>query len=85
MKPLDPRIIEWASPVSHVVTLEDNVLSGGFGSTVMEAFSAAGVIKEITAIGVPDQFLPFGSPSDLHEAVGMDAVGVVDRVLALLR
>ena len=85
VKPLDPRIIEWASPVSHVVTLEDNVLSGGFGSAVMEAFSAAGVVKEITAIGVPDQFLPFGSPSDLHEAVGMDAVGVVDRVLALLR
>ena len=84
VKPLDPRIIEWAGPASHVVTLEDNVLSGGFGSAVMEAFSAAGVVKEISSIGVPDQFLPFGSPSDLHEAVGMDAVGVVDRVLALL-
>jgi 1-deoxy-D-xylulose-5-phosphate synthase len=84
VKPLDPRILEWASPVSHVVTLEDNVLAGGFGSAVMEAFSAAGLIKEVTCIGVPDQFLPFGSPADLHESVGMDAVGVVDRVLALL-
>jgi 1-deoxy-D-xylulose-5-phosphate synthase len=84
VKPLDPRILEWASPVSHVVTLEDNVLAGGFGSAVMEAFSAAGLIKEVTCIGVPDRFLPFGSPADLHESVGMDAVGVVDRVLALL-
>jgi 1-deoxy-D-xylulose-5-phosphate synthase len=84
VKPLDPRILEWASPVSHVVTLEDNVLAGGFGSAVMEAFSAAGLIKEVTCIGVPDHFLPFGSPADLHESVGMDAVGVVDRVLALL-
>ena len=84
VKPLDPRILEWASSVSHVVTLEDNVLAGGFGSAVMEAFSAAGITKEVTRIGVPDQFLPFGSPSDLHESVGMDAVGVVDRVLALL-
>jgi 1-deoxy-D-xylulose-5-phosphate synthase len=67
-----------------VVTLEDNVLAGGFGSAVMEAFSAAGVTKEVTSIGVPDQFLPFGSASDLHESVGMDADGVVSRVLALL-
>ena len=84
VKPLDPRILEWASPVTQVVTLEDNVLAGGFGSAVMEAFSSAGMAKKVTSIGVPDQFLPFGSPSDLHESVGMDAPGVVDRVLALL-
>ncbi len=84
VKPLDPRIVEWAAPVTHVVTLEDNVLAGGFGSAVMEAFSAAGVTKEVTSIGVPDQFLPFGSASDLHESVGMDPEGVVSRVLALL-
>jgi len=84
VKPLDPRILEWAGPVAHVVTLEDNVLAGGFGSAVMEGFSAAGMTKEVTCIGVPDQFLPFGSPSDLHESVGMDASGVVKRVLVLL-
>ncbi|HLF60790.1 MAG TPA: 1-deoxy-D-xylulose-5-phosphate synthase [Acidimicrobiia bacterium] len=84
VKPLDPRILEWASPVTHVVTLEDNVIAGGFGAAVMEAFSSAGLTKEFTCVGVPDQFLPFGSPSDLHEAVGMDAPGVVSRVLALL-
>ncbi|MEX1126616.1 MAG: 1-deoxy-D-xylulose-5-phosphate synthase [Acidimicrobiia bacterium] len=84
VKPLDLRILEWASPVAHVVTLEDNAVAGGFGSAVMEAFSAAGMTKEVTCIGVPDQFLPFGSPSDLLESVGMDAPGVVNRVLALL-
>jgi deoxyxylulose-5-phosphate synthase len=50
----------------------------------MEAFSTAGLAKEVSCIGVPDEFLPFGSPSDLHESVGMDAPGVVSRVLALL-
>jgi 1-deoxy-D-xylulose-5-phosphate synthase len=84
VKPLDPRILEWATPVAHVVTLEDNVLAGGFGSAVMEAFSGAGVTKEVSCIGVPDQFLPFGAPSDLHESVGMDVPGVVRRVQALL-
>lgn len=84
VKPLDPRILEWAAPAAHVVTLEDNVVAGGFGSAVMEAFAATGMVKDVTCIGVPDRFLPFGSPSDLQEMVGMDATGVVDRVLSIL-
>jgi 1-deoxy-D-xylulose-5-phosphate synthase len=83
VKPLDPRILEWAAPAQHVVTLEDNVVAGGFGSAVMEAFSAAGMVKEVTCIGVPDHFLPFGSPSDLAESIGLDPDSVVSRVVAL--
>jgi 1-deoxy-D-xylulose-5-phosphate synthase len=81
VKPLDSRILEWAGPFDHVVTLEDNVLSGGFGTGVMEAFAAAGLVKRFTNIGVPDHFLPFGSPSDVMESVGMDADSVVERIL----
>ncbi|MFP4072910.1 MAG: 1-deoxy-D-xylulose-5-phosphate synthase [Actinomycetota bacterium] len=81
VKPLDPRIIEWATPVSHVITLEDNVVAGGFGAAVMEAFATAGLMKKVTNIGVPDNFLPFGSASDVMESVGMDADSVVERVL----
>jgi 1-deoxy-D-xylulose-5-phosphate synthase len=84
VKPLDPRILEWAAPAGHVVTLEDNVVAGGFGAAVMEAFSAAGMVKEITCIGIPDHFLPFGSPSDIVQAIGLDPDSVVSRVLALL-
>ena len=81
VKPLDPRILEWASPVGHVITLEDNVVAGGFGAAVMESFAAAGLTKRVTNIGVPDQFLPFGSASDIMESVGMDPDSVVERVL----
>ena len=84
VKPLDPRILEWAAPAAHVVTLEDNVVAGGFGAAVMEAFSAARLVKEVTCIGVPDQFLPFGSPSDIAQSVGLDPDSVASRVLALL-
>ncbi|HJS71578.1 MAG TPA: 1-deoxy-D-xylulose-5-phosphate synthase, partial [Acidimicrobiia bacterium] len=52
VKPLDPRILEWAAAASHVVTLEDNVVAGGFGAAVMEAFAAAGLVKSVTTIGV---------------------------------
>jgi 1-deoxy-D-xylulose-5-phosphate synthase len=85
VKPLDPRIVEWAAPVGHVVTLEDGVVTGGFGSAVMEALAEAGLAKEVTRIGVPDRFLPHGSPSDLMELVGMDPDSVVDRILVALR
>jgi 1-deoxy-D-xylulose-5-phosphate synthase len=81
VKPLDPRILEWISDVDHVVTLEDGVISGGFGAAVMEAMTEVGMSKSVVCIGVPDHFLPFGSASDVMEMVGMDPDSVVDRVL----
>jgi 1-deoxy-D-xylulose-5-phosphate synthase len=84
VKPLDPRILEWAAGASRVVTLEDNVVAGGFGAAVMEAFAGAGLVKEITCLGVPDHFLPFGSPSDIAHVIGLDPESVVSRVVALL-
>jgi 1-deoxy-D-xylulose-5-phosphate synthase len=81
VKPLDPRILEWAAAVGKVFTLEDNVVTGGFGAAVMEAFAGAGLVKDVTNIGVPDTFLPFGSPSDVLELVGMDPDSVVETVL----
>jgi 1-deoxy-D-xylulose-5-phosphate synthase len=81
VKPLDPRILEWAAPASLVVTLEDNVVAGGFGAAVMEAMSGAGITKPVVNIGVPDGFLPFGSPADVMESVGMDPDSIVERVL----
>jgi len=84
VKPLDPRILEWAAPARHVVTLEDNVVAGGFGAAVLEAFAGAGLVKEITCIGVPDHFLDFGSPADIAQAIGVDPDSVASRVLALL-
>ncbi len=84
VKPLDPRILEWAAPAGHVVTLEDGVIAGGFGTAVMEMFSDAEVTKAITCIGVPDQFLPFGFANDVLESVGMDTDSVVERILVAL-
>ncbi len=84
VKPLDPRIVEWASDARHVVTLEDGVMAGGFGSGVMEAFSDAGLTKDVTCVGVPDRYLPHGLASDVMESVGMDADSVVERVLVAL-
>jgi 1-deoxy-D-xylulose-5-phosphate synthase len=84
VKPLDLRILEWAAESARVVTLEDNVVMGGFGTAVLEAFAEAGIVKPVTCIGVPDHFLPFGSAADVAQSVGLDPDSVVSRVLALL-
>ena len=84
VKPLDPRIVDWAESASHVVTLEDNVLAGGFGAAVMEALTEASIVKKVTRIGVPDRFLPFGSQEDIIRDAEMDADTVLQRVLTLL-
>lgn len=84
VKPLDPRIAEWAAEADHVVTLEDGVVTGGLGSAVMALLASAGLAKPVTRIGVPDTFLPFGSASDIHALAGMDADTVVSRTLTVL-
>lgn len=81
VKPLDRRLVDWSREAARVVTLEDNVVAGGFGAAVMELFAEAGLHREVTCIGVPDTFLPFGSPGDLMAMVGMDPDSVVERVL----
>ena len=78
VKPMDPRIHEWAGGVPHVITIEDNVLSGGFGEGVMDLLS--GGPAKVHAIGLPDRFLPFGSASAVLESVGMDVESLVDRI-----
>jgi 1-deoxy-D-xylulose-5-phosphate synthase len=84
VKPLDPRIAEWSAGVEHVITLEDGVLSGGLGSAVMAMLADHGQAKKVTRIGAPDEFLPFGSASDILAGAGMDPDSVVSKVLAVV-
>lgn len=80
VKPMDPRIHEWAAAVPHVITIEDNALSGGFGEGVMDVLS--GTSTKVHSIGLPDRFLPFGSASAVLESVGMDVESLVERIAA---
>ncbi len=83
LKPMDPRLEEWAAAHPKVVTLEDNVRSGGFGAAVLEALSDVGLAGRVMTMAVPDEFLPFGSAGDVLSYCQLDAESVVGRVLAL--
>ena len=84
VKPLDPRLEDWVRRAGAVVTLEDNVVAGGFGAAVLEALAGTGLAGKVHTVGVPDAFLPFGSADDVLQSVGLDVDSLVDRLRLIL-
>jgi len=82
IKPLDPRLESWARRHRLVVTLEDNVATGGFGSAVSEMLSPLGI--PVTVLAVPDTFLPHGTQAELLRELRLDTEGVTTRLQTVL-
>jgi 1-deoxy-D-xylulose-5-phosphate synthase len=80
VKPLDPRLEEWAQHYRRVVTLEDNVISGGFGAAVLERLAGTAAAAKVMVLGLPDRFLPAGSVEELLHEVGLDPEGIIRQV-----
>jgi 1-deoxy-D-xylulose-5-phosphate synthase len=79
VKPLDTALItELAARIPRIVTIEENVLQGGFGSAVLEALTDAciGGFK-FRRLGIPDQFIEHGPQKLLRRKYGLDMEGVV--------
>jgi 1-deoxy-D-xylulose-5-phosphate synthase len=90
-KPLDAELLERLA-LGHdlVVTIEENVLPGGFGSGVLEHLEDAFADRpadraRVLRIGLPDRYVAHGKPALLREEVGLTGDSVADRVLAALR
>ncbi len=84
VKPLDQRLTDWVSGHRLTVTLEDNVVSGGFGAAVLEHLAGTGLGGRVACLGLPDVFLPFGSADAVNEWAGLDHDSIVGQVEALL-
>ncbi|MGH8927499.1 MAG: transketolase C-terminal domain-containing protein, partial [Acidimicrobiia bacterium] len=84
VKPLDRRLEQWAERYRKVVTLEDNVVAGGFGGAVLEQLAGLGVASKVSVLGLPDRFLPAGSVDDLLHDVGLDPESITARVAILV-
>lgn len=87
VKPLDTqRLLESAHCSSLIVTMEDNIISGGFGTAVMEALQANHCLHAVERIGWPDQFIEHGSSvAALRDTVGLNPQSILDRVLERYR
>jgi 1-deoxy-D-xylulose-5-phosphate synthase len=85
IKPMDGRLVsDWAQRYPVLVTAEDNVGSGGFGSAVMEALAPHGLAGKVRPVALPDAFLPHGKPAAIMADHGLDAEGLVKAVKAAL-
>jgi 1-deoxy-D-xylulose-5-phosphate synthase len=85
IKPVDPRIADWARSHEVVLTVEDNVGSGGFGGAVLEALAPHGLAGRVRMLALPDEFLPQGKASDILTGHGLDAAGIARAVFAAVR
>ena len=77
VKPIDEDILsEVAQSFKHIVTVEDGVRTGGFGTAVMEWLSEHGHSIPVTRLGLPDSFVEQGTVTQLKEIVGIDSESI---------
>ena len=86
VKPLDADLLcRTATETGRVVTVEENVLMGGFGSAVLELFQERGTIPErMTRIGVDDCYVEHGSQKELRKQQGLDVQSIAAAVVDLI-
>lgn len=73
IKPLDEKLLaEAASKFKHIITVEDGVRKGGFGSAVLEWLSDNNYTTRVTRLGLPDKFIEQGTVNELQHITGID-------------
>ncbi len=81
IKPLDEELIKAAvEKHKYVVTMEENVIAGGFGAGVLELLARLGLAKKVLNIGLPDAFVTQGNTSTIHESLNLTAEKMNQRI-----
>ena len=81
IKPLDAALVaELAASHDLLVTIEEGCVMGGAGSAVAEALAAAGIVKPLLQLGLPDQFIDHGDAQQLLAQCGLDGAGIAASV-----
>lgn len=86
VKPLDTQIIDEALKVSkHLVTVEDNMLAGGFGSAVAEYLADKQANFKLLRLGIGDEFVEHGKVANLFDKLGLNAGQMTDHILKWIK
>ncbi len=84
IKPLDQDLIlTWAEKCGLVLTIEENVLAGGFGSAVLELLEEKRLQIPVKCLGINDCFVAHGTRTQMLARYGLDTSGIYDAALAL--
>lgn len=77
VKPLDEETLHHVfRNFKYVITIEEGVLQGGFGSAILEFMADHKYAGNIKRIGIPDKFIDHGTPEELHREYGLDQQGI---------
>ncbi|MBI0325805.1 1-deoxy-D-xylulose-5-phosphate synthase [Burkholderia plantarii] len=83
VKPLDAELVrQLAGTHDAIVTVEEAAVMGGAGSACLEALMAAGLLRPVLQLGLPDRFIDHGDPARLLAACGLDGVGIARSIRA---
>jgi 1-deoxy-D-xylulose-5-phosphate synthase len=85
LKPLDEEILHVVfRKFDRVITIEDGVISGGFGSAVLEFMADNNYQSTVTRLGIPDRFIDQGSTTELFRECKFDCAGIIETVRSML-
>ena len=83
LKPLDNELLhEIGRKFDKVVTVEEGVLNGGFGSAVLEFMADNQYKGLVKRIGIQDEFVEHGTPEELHQLIGLDTESIAANLIA---
>ena len=81
IKPLDAKLVaQLAASHDLLVTVEEGCVMGGAGSAVAEALAAAGIVKPLLHLGLPDKFIDHGDAQQLLAQCGLDGAGIAASI-----
>ncbi len=87
VKPLDRELLRGLlTQVPRLITVEDHVLEGGFGSAVLEFLAEEGITEvRVSRLGVPDRFIPHGTQEELRKICGINKDVITQTALQMIR
>lgn len=81
VKPLDQELLKQiAGTHKLIITIEENVLSGGYGEHVASYYAKEAISTRLLNFAIPDEFVEHGDVSVLREKEGLDAVSMAERI-----
>ena len=86
LKPMDETMLhEIGKKFQQIITIEDGVIQGGFGSAVLEFMSDNKYIIQVKRLGIPDTFIEHGTPEELYAMLGLDVEGITNSITECLK
>ncbi|MGH7832753.1 MAG: 1-deoxy-D-xylulose-5-phosphate synthase [Candidatus Binatia bacterium] len=87
VKPLDRALLRHlVSQVPRIITVEDHVLDGGFGSAIVEFLADEGLSGvRVKRLGIPDRFIPHGTQDELRKLCGIDQESIAQAAIQMIQ